>query len=114
MSSNDPSSAWKAIADMMRDKNLDAFADEMINILYSKDGALRYVIFKDENGMFSYQLEAIHQYIAGEWKFIRSADDAFPALWEPFDGIIGSSVFESESRLLEHIKSTPEYREYFV
>jgi len=33
---------------MMYDKHLDAFSDEVVKVIYSKDRSMRYVVLKDE------------------------------------------------------------------
>ena len=108
-----PMSSWEEIVEMMRDEYLDAFADEVVDVIYSKDCSMRYVILKDENGLFTYQLEAIYQYDEDEWKYICSHDNALPAIWEPFRGIVGKSVFENTDELLKELKTEPEYKQYF-
>ena len=108
-----PMPSWESIVKMMRDKHLDAFADEVEDVIYSQDCSMRYVILKDEDGLFTYQLEAIYQYDEDEWKYICSHDDALPAMWEPFRGIVGKSVFENTNELLKELKSEPEYKQYF-
>ena len=108
-----PMSSWEEIVEMMRDEYLDAFADEVVDVIYSKDCSMRYVILKDENGLFTYQLEAIYQYDKDEWKYICSHDNALPAIWEPFRGIVGKSVFENTDELLKELKTEPEYKQYF-
>ena len=108
-----PMPSWESIVEMMRDKHLEAFADEVVDVIYSQDCSMRYVILKDENGLFTYQLEAIYQYDEDEWKYICSHDDALPAMWEPFRGIVGKSVFENTKDLLKKLKSEPEYKQYF-
>lgn len=105
--------SWESIVEMMRDKHLEAFADEVVDVIYSQDCSMRYVILKDENGLFTYQLEVIYQYDEDEWKYICSHDDALPAMWEPFRGIVGKSVFENTKDLLKELKSEPEYKQYF-
>lgn len=108
-----PMPSWESIVEMMRDKHLEAFADEVVDVIYSQDCSMRYVILKDENGLFTYQLETIYQYDEDEWKYICSHDDALPAMWEPFRGIVGKSVFENTKDLLKELKSEPEYKQYF-
>ena len=103
----------EVIVEMMRDKYLDAFADEVVDVIYSKDCSMRYVILKDEKGLFIYQLEAIYRYDEDEWKYICAHDNALPAMWEPFRGIVGKSVFENIDELLKEIKTEPEYKQYF-
>ena len=74
---------------------------------------MRYVILRDENGLFTYQLEAIYQYDEDEWKYMCFHDDALPAMWEPFRGSFLKSVFENKEDLWKEMKSEPEYKQYF-
>ena len=104
---------WVEIVKMMYDKSLDAFVDEVVRVVYSADNTMRYVVLKDEKGLFTYQLEAIYQFDADEWKYICSNNVALPAMWEPFSGIVGKSFFESEEELLKEMKEEPEYKQYF-
>ena len=88
-----PRPSWETVVKMMYDKHLDAFSDEVVKVIYSKDRSMRYVVLKDEKEFFTYQLEAIYQYDEDEWKYICSHDNVLPAMWEPFRGIVGKSVF---------------------
>lgn len=106
--------SWELIVKMMRDKNLDAFSDEVIEVLYSIDCSMRYVILKDEKDFFTYQLEAIYQYDEDEWHYICSHDNALPAMWEPFRGIEGKSIFANIEELKKELKTEPEYKRYFM
>ena len=90
-----PMHSWETVVEMMYDKYLDAFSDEVVKVIYSKDRWMRYVVLKDEKEFFTYQLEAIYQYDEDEWKYICSHDNVLPAMWEPFRGIVGKSVFEN-------------------
>ena len=108
-----PSPPWNEIVDMMHDKYLDAFADEVVTVIYSLDRSMRYVVLKCDNGLLTYQLEAIYQYDEDELRYICSDDKALPAMWEPFHGVGGKSLFESEKELLKEMKSEPEYKRYF-
>ena len=105
---------WVEIVKMMYDKSLDAFVDEVVRVVYSADNTMRYVVLKDEKGLFTYQLEAIYQFDADEWKYICSNNVALPAMWEPFRGIVGKSFFENEEELLKEMKEEPEYKQYFA
>ena len=104
---------WAELVEMMYDKSLDAFVDEVVRVVYSADNTMRYVVLKDEKGLFTYQLEAIYQFDADEWKYICSNNVALPAMWEPFSGIVGKSFFENEEELLKEMKEEPEYKQYF-
>lgn len=101
------------IVEMMYDKYLDAFADEVVSVVYSIDKTMRYVVLKNKKGLFTYQLEAIYQFDEDEWKYICSYNDALPAMWEPFRDIVGKSLFDSEEALLKEMKEQPEYKQYF-
>lgn len=103
---------WPEIVEMMQDKYLDAFVDEVVSVVYSIDKTMRYVVLKDERGLFTYQLEAIYQFDEDEWKYICSHNDALPAMWEPFRNV-GRSLFENEEELLKEMKEEPEYKHYF-
>ena len=101
------------IVEMMYDKYLDAFADEVVSVVYSIDKTMRYVVLKNKKGLFTYQLEAIYQFDEDEWKYICSYNDALPAMWEPFPGAVGKSLFENEEELLKEMKEEPAYKRYF-
>lgn len=108
-----PMPSWETVVAIMYDKYLDAFADEVVDVVYSKDKSMRYVILKDENDFFTFQLEAIYQFDEEEWKYIRSNDTALPAIWEPFRGVIGKSIFENIEELFKEMEEEPEYKRYF-
>lgn len=108
-----PMPTWSTIVEMLYDKHLDAFADEIVDVIYSKDRSMRYVILKNENSLFTYQLEAIYQFDEDEWKFSYTHDNAIPAIWEPFRGIIGKSLFKSIEELRKELENEPEYKRYF-
>ena len=108
-----PMPSWESIVEMMRDKHLDAFTDEVVDVIYSKDSSMRYIILRKENGLFTYQLETIYQYDEDVWQYICSYDNALPAMWVPFSGIVGKSIFENKNELLKELKAEPEYKRYF-
>lgn len=108
-----PMPSWETIVEMMRDKDLDTFADEVVDVIYSQDRSMRYVILKDEKGLFTYQLEAIYQYDEDKWEYSCSDNNALQAMWEPFRGIVGKSVFENTKELLKELRTEPEYKQYF-
>lgn len=107
-----PIPSWDEIVEELYDKHL-TFSDEVIQVIYSKDRSMRYVILKDGNGFFTYQLEAIYKFDEEEWAYISAQDNAFPAMWEPFRGINRKSLFQSIDELTNEIKSEPEYKQYF-
>jgi hypothetical protein len=105
---------WDNIVELLYDKNLDSFCGEVIKVLYSKDKSMRYVVLKDEKGIFTYHLEEIYQFDEDEWKYICDNDDAIPAMWETHLGSCGYSRFANEEDLMRDLKSQPEYKQYFV
>lgn len=109
-----PRPSLEAVAEMMYDQYLDAFSDEVVSVIYSKDKTMRYVILKSDRGYYSYQLEGIYQYDEYEWQFISSNDKCLPALWEPLEGKLGSSFFGSIEELMPEIENEPEYKQYFI
>ncbi len=104
---------WDKIVEMMQDVSLDAFADEVVRVIYSKDKAKRYVILKDEKGLYTYQLEVIYRFDEDEWRYVFSGDDSLPAMWEPYCGVMSKSVFANEEDLRKELEAEPEYKQYF-
>ena len=85
-----PRPSWETVVEMMYDKHLDAFSNEVVKVIYSKDRSMRYVVLKDEKGFITYQLEAIYQYDEDEWKYICSRNNVLPAMWEPYRELSGN------------------------
>ena len=52
---------WEEIVEMMYDKCLDAFTAEVVRVVYSIDKTMRYVVLRYEQGLYTYQLEAIYK-----------------------------------------------------
>lgn len=108
-----PIPSWEEIVEMMHDKQLDAFSDEVVRVIYSKDKTMRYVVLKSEKGFFTYLFEAIYQFDADEWKYVSSDKNALPAMWEPVRGSAGKSIFVNVDELLKEMQTEPEYKRYF-
>lgn len=108
-----PMPAWETIVEMMYDRHLEEYADELVQVIYSKDRSKRYLILKDDKGFFTYQLETIYQYDPDDWPYLASNKDVLPAMWEPFPGITGRSIFENTEELLKEMSAEPEYQRYF-
>ena len=108
-----PVPSWETIVEMMYGQNLSGYADELVQVIYSKDKSKRYVILKDVKGFYTYQLEAIYPYDPQEWQYIGSDENALPAMWEPLHAMSGKSIFEREEELLNEMKTEPEYQRYF-
>lgn len=100
------------IVEMMYNRQLDIYLDEVIRVIYSTDKTKRYVILRDEKGLYTYQLEAIYQFDKEEWKYVFSEKSDLPAMWEPHNSL-GSSMFSNEQDLLREMMLEPEYKMYF-
>ncbi len=98
---------------MMYDKQLDTFS-QLIKVIYSKDKSMRYVVFKDDRGLMSYELEAIYPYDDNVNKTVRMCDDVVSAYWTTYEGRTGKSFFENQEALLVQIKNETEYKQYFI
>ncbi len=107
-----PIPEWNKIVERLYDKSLDSFSDEVVDIIYSKDKSMRYVITKDEKGLFRYCLESICQFDEDEWKYICEYSD-IPAMWEVHPGLNGSSIFDTKEIAIKEIKVEPYYKQYF-
>lgn len=105
---------WETVVEMMYDKQLDCFDDEIIRVIYSKDKSKRYLILKKESGVLTYQLEVIYQYDDEEWKYICDSKDALPAMWEPYYTEWRFSHFEREEELMNELIHEPEYKQFFL
>lgn len=104
---------WGTVVEMMYDNGLDAFQDEVIKVVYSKDKSMRYVILKDEHSIFTYQLEAIYQYNDEEWSYLCDSNSMLPAMWEPHSNGWSGSRFENIDDLMKELIFEPEYKQFF-
>ncbi len=104
---------WETVVEMMYDKQLDCFDDEVIRVIYSKDKSKRYLILKKENGILTYLLEYVYQFDDEEWNYISNQENALPAMWEPYHTNWGVSHFEKEEELMKELIHEPEYKQFF-
>ena len=103
-----PMPEWNEIVEMLYDKNLDCFDDEVVRVIYSKDKALRYIVLKSDKGFFSYRLEKIYQFDEEEWSY-RCSFDLTPAFWQDVDN--GSkSIFSTLEDALNELEQEAEYK----
>ena len=108
-----PMPAWETVVEMMHDQQLNFIANEVMEVIYSIDGTMRYVILKDERGFFTYHLEALRQFDEDEWIYFGSQDNALPAAWDSFGGIKRISLFDTIEALKKELQAEPEYNQYF-
>ena len=99
---------WNEIVEMLYDKNLDCFDDEVVKVIYSKDKAMRYIVLKSDTDFFSYRLEKIYQLDEEEWSY-RCSFDFTPAFWQDVDN--GSkSIFSTLEDALKELEQEAEYK----
>lgn len=108
-----PMPTWESVVEIMYDKQLDSFLDEVVKVIYSKDKTKRYVILKSKKGFLTYGLEVLYAFDEDEWQFIGREKDALPGYWGPSGGRGVKSVFEREEELLRELVCEPEYKSYF-
>ena len=105
--------AWETVIEMMHDQQLNFIANEVMEVIYSTDRTMRYVILKDERGFFTYQFEVLRQFDEDEWIYIGFRDNALPATWDSFGGIKRISLFDTIEALKKELQAEPEYNQYF-
>ena len=105
---------WETVVEMMYDKQLDCYDDEVIRVIYSKDKSKRYLILKRKNGILTYLLEYVYQFDDEEWNYISNQENSLPAMWEPYYTDWGVSHFEKEEELMNELVHEPEYKQFFT
>ena len=101
---------WNEIVEMLYDKSLNGFDDEVVRVIYSKDKSKRYIVLKSDKGFFTYRLEKIYQINEEEWSY-RSSFDLTPAFWQDVDNG-GKSMFTSLEDALKELEQEAEYKIY--
>ncbi len=108
-----PIPSWEEIVERLYEIQY-VYADELIRVFYSKDKTMRYVILRDEEGIYRYHLEEIVPFDEDEWAYICRYEDALPAMWEtPAGSCCGSHMFANEEDLMKELKCEPEFKEFF-
>ncbi|MBQ3128623.1 MAG: hypothetical protein IJC13_06260 [Clostridia bacterium] len=105
--------SWEKAVEMLYDKQLDTFS-QLIKVIYSKDKSMRYVVFKDDRGLLSYELEAIYPYDDNANKTVRMCGDEVSAYWTTYEVRKGNSFFDNQKELLAQIESEHEFKQYFI
>ncbi len=105
---------WEEIVEAMYEKELSLFIlHEVVQTVYSKDKAKRYVILKSNKGFYSYVLQEIVLHEEDEWGVRGSEDNLAPAMWEGDWQAKRYSFFENTEELMKEMKAEPEYGMYF-
>ena len=112
-----PMPSWEEVVEQLHDKGLDWFAKEVVEVLYSRDGAMRYVILRRDNGVLSYVLQKICMEDPEEWERLHSIGLLHPVKagrWENVSPSDGSSFFNSFEEMLEELQREWTYETYFA
>lgn len=109
-----PIPPWSNIVNIMYDKNLESFVDEVVQVIYNPDRTKRFVILKSEQGYYKYAYEEIHAFDEEEWMYISKQPDALPAMWIQPGNDKGTSFYSSEEDAMKEIEASHEYKTYFL
>ena len=101
---------WNEIVEMLYDKSLNGFDDEVVRVIYSEDKSKRYIVLKSDKGFFTYRLEKIYQLNEEEWSY-RSSFDLTPAFWQDVDNR-SKSIFTSLDDALKELVQEAEYKHF--
>lgn len=102
---------WDEIVKIMYGKVLSVPDDcEIIDVVYSRDKAHRYLILKSNDGYFRYQYEYLFAY--DEDELICFGADSLPGYWLPHT-LSPSPLFNDMTILMRELKAEPDYKTYF-
>ena len=108
-----PKPSWPEIVDLMYDKGLSSFIDDVIQVVYSTDREKRIVILKSKYGYYSYCIEQLVEFDDDEWLYVSRDPDSLPAMWEGLQTVSGLSLFGTEQEAWNDLINLPEYKTYF-
>ena len=93
---------------IMQNKNL-TYNMEVINVLYSRDKTIRFVLLKRKDGKFTIKHEKL--YIYDEKTLNSLPANSLPGYWEPSSFSV--ALFKTEESALEAIKKEDDYKNHF-
>lgn len=108
-----PIPAWQEIVEIMFDKQLGCMCDELVRVIYSKDRSQRYVVVKNEKGIYTYFLEQICPFDEDEWEYIYENESTLPAMWAICPYGRGGGLFANEQEVMRDLQATAEYKKFF-
>ena len=80
------------------------------DVIFSADGAHRFVVLKSANGFLTYRYESLHLLDEDELRYLP--EGALPAYWQTKD--IGNvPVFDDIKNLMRELKAEPAYKAFF-
>ena len=108
-----PKPSWQEIVELMHDKSLSSYSDEIVKVIYSADNEKRAVFFKSEHGFYYYSIEQLIEFDDEEWAYIAREPDALPAMWTAPMQTSARSMFGTEQEAWNDFIISPEYKSDF-
>jgi len=109
-----PKPAWPEIVDLMYDKSLSGFGDDVIRVGYSTDKEKRFVLLRSKSGFYQYNIEQLAEYDDEEWLYVSRDPDALPGMWIGLGNTSGRSIFGTEQEAWNDLITSPEFKSYFA
>ena len=108
-----PKPSWQEIVELMHDKSLSSYLDEIVKVIYSANNEKRAIFFKSEHGFYYYSIEQLIEFDDEEWAYIAREPDALPAMWTPPMQTSARSMFGTEQEAWNDFIISPEYKSDF-
>ena len=108
-----PKPSWQEIVELMYDKSLSGFSDEIIKVIYNNNKEKRVIFFKGEKGFYYYSIEHLVEFDDEEWAYIAREPDALPAMWTAPMQTSARSMFGTEQEAWNDFIISPEYKSDF-
>ena len=106
---------WDEIVEYMQGKELNAYSDAFVDVLYSRERSKRIVILQSEKGYYKVVYEEIQVFDEDEWVYFCDDPNRYPAWWAPVSSSINTkSFYGTMKEALKEIKCSYEYLTYFA
>ena len=104
--------SWEEIVRTMRDRLPSYVAYTVVDVIFSRDGEKRFIILKSTHtGYFTFVFEVLKALDEDEIMYFAYRD--VPAYWEVCDDGF-YRVFADMDILVKELKSTPQWKTWFV
>ena len=108
-----PKPSCQEIVELMHDKSLSSYLDEIVKVIYSANNEKRAIFFKSEHGFYYYSIEQLIEFDDEEWAYIAREPDALPAMWTPPMQTSSRFMFGTEQEAWKDFIISPEYKSNF-
>lgn len=105
-----PKPSWQETVELMYDKSLSGFTDEIIKVIYSSNKEKRVIFFKSENGFYYYSIENLVEIDDDEWAYFAKGPGDLPATWMTPIQSSDRSIFGTEQEAWNDFILSPEYK----